>query len=122
MKKFLFGFFNRKTLCYEDFVIFDDFSSLVDYVKALYTLRVSGKYPEFEFTNYILYPEDYTLLLLGELRLDSVQPADTCSLVYKSYGDFDDVLGIKKVSDDNVERETDICDSEPVYSSSSPRS
>lgn len=122
MKKYIFGFFNRKTLCYEDFVIFDDFSSLVDYEKALYTLRVSCKYPEFEFSNYILYPEDYTLLLLGELRLDSVQPADTCSLLFKSYGDFNDVLGLKKESDDDVERDSDSYDSEPIYSSKSPRS
>lgn len=122
MKKCLFGFFNRKTLCYEDFVVFDDFSTLVDYEKALYQLRISGKYPDFEFSNYILYPEDYTLLLLGYLRLDSVQPADTCSLVYESYGDFSDVLGIKKESDNNGERESDIYDSEQVYSDSSPRS
>lgn len=117
MKKQLFGFFNRKTLCYEDFAVFDDLDSLVDYEKALYSLRLSGKYPEFEFANFILYPEDYTLVLLCDLRLDSVQPADTCSLLYKSYGDFIDLIREEK-----KDEESDDYDSEPVYSGTSPRS
>lgn len=120
--KYVFGFYNRKTQCFEDFSIFASINELADYYKALYTLFESKKYPDFEFANFILYPYDYSVFRFDSVHFAPVNPINALIPDFKEYGDFVDILGIKKESDDDVERDSDDYDSEPVYSSQSSRS
>lgn len=118
----LYGMYNRKTLCFDDFVIFKSLDDLTDYYRALYDLFISGKYTDFQFADFVLYPFDYTVYEI--VRLDKI-PHNSCDcikdIVCEPRGDFSDLLNIKKESDDDGKRESDIYDSESVYSDSEPR-
>lgn len=122
MRKHIFGYYNRKADCFEHFAIFDSFDQLVDYDNTLVRCSTSDQCKGFEFANYILYPADYTLYDLGLVDYCPSTPVDWFTGSFNSLGDYNDCLGLKKESDYNVERDSDSCDSEPIYSSQSPRS
>ena len=121
MNKKLYGFYNRKTLVYDDFVIFESLDSFKNYYRAVYELMLTGKYTDYQFADYILYPHDYNVSFLGDLISVPKNPVDCTSYKFVDLGDFSDLLNIMKESDDNGKRE-DVYHSEQIYSDSSPRS
>lgn len=123
MDKKLFGFYNRMTQCYDDFVVFESLDSLRNYYSAVYQIFLDRNNEDFQFADYILYPHDYTLVFLGDLKAVPNNPVDCVKFRYDDLGDFNDLIyNYKKESDKDVKRDSDAYDSEPVYSSQSPRS
>lgn len=93
MKKQLFGFFNRKTDSYEGFVIFDNIDALLDYEKALFRCSKSKECDNFQFADYILYPEDFSIYCLGFVDYTPSSYLDWLTPAFENFGDFDDLLG-----------------------------
>lgn len=113
------------THCYDDFVVFNDLDSLRNYYSAVYQIFLDRNNEDFQFADYILYPHDYTLVFLGDLKVVPNNPVDCVKFRYDDLGDFNDLIyNYKKESDNDVKRESDsdAYDSEPVYSDRSPRS
>ena len=103
MKKQLFGFFNRKTDSYEGFVIFDDIHALLDYERALYRCSKSKECDNFQFADYILYPEDFSIFCLGFVDYTPNSYLDWLTPAFENCGDFDVLLGDGKNESEHKE-------------------
>lgn len=118
MRKYIYGYYNRKTNSYEHFAIFDDVKQLIDYEGALYRCSRNSECKDFEFQGYTLYPNDYSVFCLGTIDYAPSNHLDWLKIAFENLGDFDVLLGVHEDFKGDVEdvEDSDCYDSEPIYS------